>query len=348
MHHPIPHVAIAEGVTAERFREEIVPGGLPVLLKAAVSDWPAVRAGRASPEDAIEYLKRFDRGHPVETILGRPEIGGRFFYNDTLDGLNFAQMPERISVTVDRILGARGQAAPPSFYIQAASIKDYLPGFEAENPLPLLERPPPPRIWIGNRLTVQTHFDLRENLACCVAGRRRFTVFPPEQTPNLYPGPFELTLSGPPVSMVRLEDPDLERYPKFETARAHALRAELEPGDLLYLPYFWWHHVEALDDLNVLVNYWWNDAEPDLGSPFDALLHAILAVRDLPERQLTAWRMMFEHYAFGENGDPVAHLPAPARGALGPHDKPMRQTIRMRLLAALARQAGIRPPGNRS
>jgi hypothetical protein len=343
----IPHVQVVEQVSAERFRDEIRPAGLPVLLKGAVLDWPVVHAGRESPEAAAGYIKRFDRGHPVETILGRPEIAGRFFYNEHLDGLNFARMPERIAVTVERMLAARGQADPPSFYIQSASINDYLPGFAAENVLPLLHRPVPPRIWIGNRLTVQTHFDLSENLACCVAGKRRFTVFPPEQTPNLYPGPFELTLAGPPVSMVQLDAPDLDRYPKFETALRHALRADLEPGDVLYLPYFWWHHVETIEDFNVLVNYWWNDAPPDLGSPFDALLHALLAIRDLPERQRAAWRMMFGHYAFGENGDPVAHLPPPARGALGPHDPAMRQNIRMRLIAALARQAGLKPPGRR-
>lgn len=348
MPHEIPHVRTVENVSAERFREDIVPGGLPVLLKGAVLHWPAVEAGRSGPEAAVEYIKRFDRGQPVETILGRPEIGGKFFYNDTLDGLNFAKMPEPISVTIDRILGSRGQDNPPSFYIQSASIADYLPGFAGENTLGLVDAAVPPRIWIGNRLTVQTHFDVSENLACCVSGRRRFTVFPPEQTPNLYPGPFELTLAGPPVSMVRLEAPDLDRYPNFETALQHALRADLEPGDALYLPYFWWHHVNTLEDLNVLVNYWWNEAEPGLGSPFDALLHAILAVRDLPERQRAAWQMMFGHYAFGENGDPVAHLPPEARGSLGAHDKAARQNIRMRLIAALARQAGLKPPGSRT
>ena len=343
----IPHVRIAEHVSSRDFHETIRPAGLPVLLKGTVRDWPAVRAGRESAEAAVAYIRRFDRGHPVETILGRPEIGGRFFYNERLDGLNFARMPERIGDTIERILKSRGQSNPPSFYIQSASIADYLPGFAAENVLPLLEPDVPPRIWIGNRLTVQAHFDLSENLACCVAGRRRFTLFPPEQTPNLYPGPFELTLAGPPVSMVRLDAPDLERHPRFETALARACSATLEPGDVLYLPYFWWHHVETLDDFNVLVNYWWNEAEPGLGSPFDVLLHALLTIRDLPERQRAAWRMMFGHYAFGENGDPVAHLPPAARGALGAHDRAMRQDIRMRLIASLARQAGLKLPRGR-
>lgn len=338
-------IPVAENVTFEQFRDELFPAGEPVVLKGLVREWPAANRGRTSPEAIADYVNRFDQGKPVETIFGPPEIEGKFFYNERLDGLNFEKRPESVGVAIRRILESRGRHRPPSIYIQSAPIPDCLPGFARENLLELVHASVVPRIWIGNRLTVQTHFDLQENLACVIAGRRRFTLFPPQQTPNLYPGPFELTLAGPPVSMVRLEEPDFERYPGFRDALAHAQTAELEPGDVLYIPYFWWHHVTTHDDLNILVNYWWNDAEPDLGKPFDALLHALLAVRDLPERQRDAWRMMFNHYAFHEHGDPVAHLPPSARGALGRHDAERRQQIRMALIGSLGRQAGLRLPG---
>ena len=339
------HVEVLEGVSPETFRRDVVPRNLPVLLKGAIADWPLVRAAAASPEAAVAYLRRFDRGKEVETLRGDAAIRGRFFYNDRLDGLNFTRKPRAVTACLEEILALRGMDEPPAIYIQSAPVPGLLPGFAEENALDLVAPGTIPRIWIGNRITVQTHFDLSNNLACVAAGRRRFTLFPPEQTPNLYPGPFEFTLAGPPVSMVQLDDPDFARYPNFRAALAQALVAELEPGDALFVPYFWWHHVQALDDLNVLVNHWWNDADRDLGSPFDALLHAILAIRDLPERQRAAWHTMFEHYAFGMNGDPVAHLPPPARGALGRHDAEMRRRIRMVLLNALARQAGIALPG---
>ena len=340
-----PHVEVLEGVSAETFRREIVPRGRPVLLKGAVAEWPVVRAAADSPEAIVAYLRRFDRGKEVETLTGEPAIRGRFFYNERLDGLNFKRKTRAVTACLEEILALRGINEPPSIYIQAAPAPGLLPGFADENVLDLVDASAIPRVWIGNRLTVQTHFDLSDNVACATAGRRRFTLFPPEQTPNVYPGPFELTLAGPPVSMVRLEEPDFARYPNFRQALEHALVAELEAGDALFVPYFWWHHVQARDDFNMLVNYWWNDAERDLGSPFDALLHAILAIRDLPERQRAAWCTMFEHYAFGANGDPVAHLPPPARGALGQHDAGMRRRLRMMLLNALARQAGLTPPG---
>ena len=341
----LPHVDVLEKVPADRFRDEIVPKNRPVLLKGQVADWPAVRAGASTDRDLADYLQRFDNGVKVETIFGAASIRGRFFYNDSMTGLNFERRPEPISSSLQRIFDEQGKGIEAaSIYIQSVPVAEHLPGFDGENRLDLVGDGAAPRIWIGNRVRVQTHFDLRENVACVVAGHRRFTLFPPSQTPNLYPGPFELTLSGPPVSMVELEQPDLDAYPRFANALEHALVADLEPGDALYIPYFWWHHVRALDDFNVLVNYWWNDAAEGLGSPYDAMLHAVLAIRDMPGRQREAWRTMFDTYVFGGVDDPVGHLPEPVRGPLGTHDAKLRQRIRMILIASLGQQAGLKPP----
>lgn len=343
----LPKVETHSRVSAQTFLDEIVPAAVPAVLKGQVSDWPSVQAAANSDQDVVDYIKHFDAGSTVDTIIGPPEISGRFFYNEAMSGLNFTREQARIGTSLDRIMALDDFGESESVYIESMPVARHLPGFEQENRIELLDSNIEARIWIGGRITVQTHFDLRENIACVVAGRRRFTLFPPAQTPNLYPGPFELTLSGPPVSMVQLDEPDLGAYPKFRTALEHAVVAELEPGDALYIPYFWWHHVRALEDVNVLVNYWWNDAPAELGSPFDAMLHAILAIRDMPERQRRAWKTMFETYVFGESGDPVEHLPAEICGPLGKHDAEMRQRMRMLLIASLGRQAGLRPPGRK-
>ena len=49
------------------------------------------------------------------------------------------------------------------------------------------------------------------------------------------------------MSMVSLRDPDFARYPKFRDALAAAQSAELEPGDCIFIPPLWWHHVESLE-----------------------------------------------------------------------------------------------------
>lgn len=339
----IPEVRTMSGVTLEQFRDDILPRSEPVLIKGFVGHWPAVTAGRQSADAMIDYVSQFDARRPVETIYGGPEIAGRYFYNEDLTGLNFERRSAIISDSLQEIARLRHEEAPGSVYIQSTPMHANLPGFAEANPIGVLPPVIEPRIWMGNRLSVQTHFDLSENIACVVAGKRRFTLFPPSQTPNLYVGPFELTLAGPPVSLVRLDDPDLETYPRFEEAMDHAQSALLEPGDALFIPYFWWHHVQSLEDFNVLINYWWNDTSRQLASPFDAMLHAILAFRDMPPHQQEAWRMMLGQYVFQDNGDPVAHLPSHSRGALGAHTPQQRNQLKAQLAQNLAMQAGLIP-----
>jgi hypothetical protein len=219
--------------------------------------------------------------------------------------------------------------------VQSEIVPQVLPGFAQANPMPLLPQVAP-RIWIGNRIRVAPHYDVKENIACCVAGRRRFTLFPPEQLANMYPGPFELTPAGTPVSMVDPLDPDLERYPGYRDAWAVAQSAELYPGDALYIPYTWWHGVESLDPVSILVNYWWAEVPEGITAPYDALLHAMLAFRHLPSGDRAIWRMMLDHYVFEADGDPAAHLPEHARGIMGPPSPGLLDELRGMLKRMLA------------
>ena len=324
-------------VTAERFTREILPSGQPAVLRGVVSHWPAVQAGRRSPSDAADYLRQFSTGGNVKLMTGDPSIQGRFFYNADLTGVNF----ETSAVAFPRVLGQLMQClqapTPPAIYAGAISIPEQLPGFSRENSLPLVDPKVEAKIWLSNRVTVQTHFDLSYNVACVVAGHRRFTLFPPEQLENLYMGPLEFTLAGPPISMVRLEDPDLEKYPRFGTALAASQSAELEPGDALFIPYMWWHHVESRDPFNVLVNYWWDDVPAWQGSPFWALMHAILAVRNQPPERREIWRRAFEHLVFSGGDDALAHLTERQRGLQGKPDPQKADMIRNAVAQMLMR-----------
>jgi hypothetical protein len=333
----LPGVKEWVDVDLATFRDEIVPANQPAVLRGLVKDWPAVRAGRHSARALCDYIAGFDGGRPVQTLVGEPAIRGRFFYSNDLSGVNFERKSERISATLERILTCADAAEPPAIFIQSASVPDFLPSFAADNAIDLAPPSAIPRIWVGNSVTVTTHYDISENIACVVGGRRRFTFFPPDQIRNLYVGPIHFTLAGQPVSMVSLEEPDLERYPRFEQALAAAQTAELEPGDAVYIPYFWWHHVKSLESVNVLVNYWWDPAQSGLGSPYDCLLHGFLTLRHLPENQRAAWRAVFDHYVFQTEADPVAHLPPERRGALGEMTPELAAHIKAALLKRLNR-----------
>ena len=212
-----------------------------------------------------------------------------------------------------------------------------LPGFAATHMLPLLDGlRAVPRLWIGNRSTISPHFDASDNIACVAAGRRRFTLFPPDQIHNLYVGPLDHTVAGQPTSMVDLAAPDLARYPRFAEARAAAQVAELEPGDALYIPALWWHQVEALAERNLLVNFWWADSS-DMAARLEAMVYAVLAISHLPTARRDAWSAMFDNFVFRRHGDPAAHLAPEQRGILAPPTPRLRDYIRRFLARGLSR-----------
>jgi hypothetical protein len=314
----------------------------PVILKGLAADWPLVAAGNESVTAAMALLKSFDNGRPIVRFAGAPEIKGHFFYNEAMTGLNFTSERVPFDQFVSEVEATLGQNETPSYYIGSTGIEAHFPGLSERNNLSLTEEmfrayPPLPSIWIGNRTTASAHYDMSNNIAVCAVGRRRFTLFPPDQIAHLYPGPFEPTPGGQVVSMVDVSAPDLDRYPLYAEAQKAALVAELEAGDVLFYPALWWHHVEALAPFNVLINYWWNTAPAFMDSPQNTLLHAILSLRDRPEAEKAAWRALFDYYIFGDAKTPAKHLPEPIHGALGPLDDLSSRRLRTMLMNRLNR-----------
>jgi hypothetical protein len=326
-------------VTPARFRAEIAPRYEPAVLRGQVETWPAVAASRRSTRDLADYLAGFDCGALVEAFVGPASIKGRYFYADDMRGFNFERRRGPFGEVVRHIASLAGSEASPSVYVGAAPLPDCAPGLADANPMPLLDGTDAvPRIWLGTASMVTTHFDQSDNIACVVAGRRRFTLFPPDQVANLYVGPLDHNMAGQPASMVDLRNPDFERFPLFSEALAAASTAELEPGDAIYIPTLWWHNIEALSPFNMLVNYWWDDAPAGAGAPFEAMVHGLLAIAELPPERRAAWAGMFDQYVFRPDGDPAAHLPPEHRGILGAPTPELRERIRHFLLRGLTRR----------
>jgi mannose-6-phosphate isomerase-like protein (cupin superfamily) len=328
--------AIAESGPIDRaqFERDVLPAARPVVFRGLAADWPAVRAS-SEPGGIGTYLKRLGDA-PCELIAGPPEIDGRIFYDAGMSGLTFHKEPGSLATLIDRIEAAASLESPPALAVQSLSAREALPGFAAENTIDLVDPAIGPRLWIGNRIVVATHHDVMENVAVVVAGRRRFTLFPPEQTPNLYVGPFEFTPAGTPVSLVDPESPDLDRFPRFADALPHARTAELGPGDAIFIPYMWWHHVRSLDPFSMLANYWWSatpPAQPGL-APIDALVHALLAIKDLPESQREAWRAMFGQMVFDAE---AGHIPEARRGIRGTVSEAAKANLRRQLGGLMSR-----------
>ncbi len=306
-------VAVFSGVTPEGFAKDIQPANRPAVLMGLLSEWPMMRMG--SDEALADYLLSHDRGDPYGVYVGAPEIKGHFFYGADTRSENFRFGPAPLHQVLDNLKAERSSAAPQSIFIQSAELHRYMPTVRDTHRLDLLPAGVEPRIWIGNETVTRVHYDLNHNLICVVAGKRRVMLYPPEQLPNLYPGPFDRTIGGVPVGMVDPENPDLTRYPRFALAQEAVLVAELEAGDVLYIPYGWWHQVRSLARFNVMINYWWDDAPKAAAQAYDALFHAVLALRDQPQAHKAIWKALFDHHIFSDA--PLAHLTPQERGTLG-------------------------------
>jgi hypothetical protein len=255
-----------------------------------------------------------------------------------MSGFNFVRNRLPISKVVEQVLRYAAFARPPAVAAQSAPISECLPGFAAANVLSLLPPAVAPRIWLGNAITTPTHLDEWNNIGCVVTGRRRFTLFPPEQLVNLYVGPLDFAPTGAPMSLVQLRTPDFARFPKFRAALAAAVTAELAPGDAIYIPPLWWHHVESLEPFNVLINYWWHaagGARIHQASGFDSLLLALLNLRSLPPPARAAWQALFEHYVFGPAEAVSGHIPPARRGILGELSDADAERLRLQLAQRL-------------
>lgn len=318
--------------------DDILRPNRPLVLRGLLADWPAVQAARASAPAAAAHLKSFARlDAPVVATVGPPEIDGRFFYNADLSGFNFRQEQVPLGVVLDTLLKYRDQPRPPAIYVASTTLDTFLPGFRAANDLELPGYEPLASIWIGNRTRIAAHQDVPDNVACVVAGRRRVTLFPPDQLANLYIGPLDFTPAGQAISLVDFAAPDAAKFPKFAEALRHACVAELGPGDAVLIPSMWWHHMEALEDFNVLVNYWWRQSPDYMDTPMNALMLALMTVRDLPAAQRAVWRDVFDHYVFDAGDTTIGHIPESARRALAPMDEDRARSLRARLLQRLNR-----------
>ena len=335
----LPEVAQATAASAAHVAA-LLRAGEPFVLKGAIDHWPALAAARVSPAALGSYLRSIDRGGTVPVMEAPAASGGRFGYAADLREFTFTKRQRPLGETLDRIERGIGIAGAPIVAIQMLPLATQLPDFVRDNAMPLVPAGSGPRLWLGGPVRTQIHNDRDHNLACILAGRRRFLLFPPEQVANLYIGPPD---RPPALSLVDPEAPDFAVFPRFREALAEARVAHLGPGDALLLPRYWWHHVTSRDPYNAMVNHWWGDAARGLENAGDCFLAALLAIKHLPARERLYWRAMFETHVFDETGPGVAHIPPRLRSYLGEMPAHERAALIRRLEAVILKPSGVKP-----
>ena len=232
---PLPRVA---GSSRSEFFERYVAARRPVVLAGLVRDWPAVERW------SLDFLADACPAVPITTA----QLADGVVVMDRRRGL--IQEPEQLKAFIDALrAGARDR---------------YMMAPISELPEELRADAPPPahlngttiqnaKVWIGPAGTVSSlHRDLADNLHAQVSGRKRFTLVAPGQSACVYPNSiFDGVPNG---CRVDVEQPDYARFPRLREAEMRV--AELAPGDVIYIPRGWWHHVRAVE-LSIAVNFWW-------------------------------------------------------------------------------------------
>ena len=237
-----------------RFNLSYFLPGRPVVIEDGASNWKATRDWSAS------YLKRA-LGTRVITVDSNER--GIFSYTASSSTGRVEPLELPFDQAIDHVASDRGR----SYYLPQMNVGRTLPELRADLEIPYLVDPTKritvANLWLGgDGCRASLHFDKEENFVTQIVGAKDFYLFPPSASPAIYPAVGEKYAH---FSHVNFFEPDLSRFPRFPEAQAVCVRARLEPGNILYLPRFWWHAVDS-HGFAAMVNFWWSDVRQLAGA----------------------------------------------------------------------------------
>jgi lysine-specific demethylase 8 len=217
----------------------------PFVVSGCLDHWPALSN---RPWSDMVYFERLVGRRRIVPI----EIGSR--YTDE----EWSQKLVPFGAFLDQHIF--GTSAPGDIEIQPAylaqhNLLDQIPRLNRDIAVPdyalaASEKEPIMNMWFGPADTISpAHTDPYHNLYAQVVGFKYIRLFSPSETSRLYLS--EGIMSN--TSRVDVEDPDLDQYPDF--ADAEYVDVVVGPGDLLFIPAGWWHHVRSLT-VSVSISFW--------------------------------------------------------------------------------------------
>lgn len=121
------------------------------------------------------------------------------------------------------------------------------------------------------------HYDSMDNFNFQVSGKKTFYIAPP-QVRGFYTGKISEQKSHT-SEVNNIFDYDTKKFPKFSANISRFYRAELNKGDILYLPVFWWHQVHTgANELSENINWWYVNHKAALIHPKKILAFILVGI----------------------------------------------------------------------
>jgi hypothetical protein len=236
-----------DSLTPHRFQKEFVAAHQPVIITGDMKRWEALALWNT------DYLK---------SVIGITEVSVEVsrsnFFPPVHESSPAKLARDRKKMSFNRYadMVASANQATDQYYYSETSFTDRFPALAENIHYPGCldgQEKITTNFWVSSPGTMTPlHYDVVHNLFAQVWGQKQLTLFAPEQWSMLYPFPVYSRVAG--FSRVNIQQPDLKKFPKFDKARPIAFT--LNPGEMLYIPPFWWHQVHSLDAA-ISVNFWW-------------------------------------------------------------------------------------------
>ncbi|KAF5282466.1 hypothetical protein FQA39_LY17581 [Lamprigera yunnana] len=226
----------------EQFNKAYYLPQIPVKLVECISHWPASKKWLD-----LNYLLKVAGSRTVPI-----EIGSH--YTDENWTQKLMSLRDFIK---DHYLGEAksiGYLAQHNLFDQISELRDdiRIPDYCALSRNYDDSSEPDINAWFGPEGTVSPlHYDPKDNLLAQVYGTKQILLYSPMDSDKLYPHKDKLLFN---TAQVDPYAPEIEKFPKFSSTTAY--KCLLKPGEMLYIPLKWWHHVTALDK-SFSVSFWW-------------------------------------------------------------------------------------------
>jgi ribosomal protein L16 Arg81 hydroxylase len=238
--HSGEQVQVVEPPSREEFFRTWQRANRPVIFKGAVRHWKAVSQWN------MDYLKS-----AIGDLTVPVEVSATGHFPRDVRNIALTEMPVREYID-KAILGDPGELR---YYLSETPIQEVFPRLMDDlQMLPYVNEQQPPRmnLWFGAAGTeTRLHYDFSHNLFVQLHGRKRFQLFSPGDSTRLYRYPLKHWYAH--FSQVDITKPDFTRFPRFEDATQ--ITCTLEPGDVMFLPVYWWHQPRCLDT-SISVSMW--------------------------------------------------------------------------------------------